>query len=183
MSSKKIIMGKQSSLGPVDPQLNGLPARGVIDDFERAKKEMTKARNKGETGTIDAWQAILSNYSPSLIDHCYKSIKWSEKMLKNNLKTGMFDGEDDFSNKFDKIKELFSETENSKTHNRHYSMKKLKDNTDLKIEAMEEDDDYQDKILSVHHAAMHTLGNTTTVKIIENHEGRAFMSHIRNKKN
>jgi ClpP class serine protease len=30
---KKIIMGKQSSLGPVDPQLGGVPAHGVVEEF------------------------------------------------------------------------------------------------------------------------------------------------------
>lgn len=29
-SSKQIIMGKQSSLGPIDPQTGGIPAHGVI---------------------------------------------------------------------------------------------------------------------------------------------------------
>ena len=30
---KSIVMGKQSSLGPVDPFLNGIPAHGVIEEF------------------------------------------------------------------------------------------------------------------------------------------------------
>jgi ClpP class serine protease len=35
-SSREIIMGKQSSLGPIDPQLRGIPAQGVISEFRQA---------------------------------------------------------------------------------------------------------------------------------------------------
>lgn len=31
---------KQSSLGPIDPQFNGIPAQGVLDEFERAAQEI-----------------------------------------------------------------------------------------------------------------------------------------------
>ena len=34
--SKEIVMGKHSSLGPIDPQLHGIPAQGVISEFTQA---------------------------------------------------------------------------------------------------------------------------------------------------
>ena len=37
---KVLLMGKQSSLGPVDPQFNGIPAHGVIEEFRRAYEEI-----------------------------------------------------------------------------------------------------------------------------------------------
>ena len=37
---REILMGKHSSLGPIDPQLGGVPAHGVIEEFERAIKEI-----------------------------------------------------------------------------------------------------------------------------------------------
>jgi len=39
-SCKEIIMGKQSSLGPIDPQFNGIPAHGVVEEFKRAYTEI-----------------------------------------------------------------------------------------------------------------------------------------------
>ena len=44
-SGKEIIMGKHSSLGPVDPQLNGLPAYSVKKEFEEAKNDLLKNPN------------------------------------------------------------------------------------------------------------------------------------------
>lgn len=37
---REIMMGKQSSLGPIDPHFAGIPAHGVVEEFERAKKEI-----------------------------------------------------------------------------------------------------------------------------------------------
>lgn len=39
-SCKEIIMGKQSSLGPIDPQVNGVPAQAILTEFLNAKKEI-----------------------------------------------------------------------------------------------------------------------------------------------
>ena len=44
-SAKEIIMGKESSLGPIDPQYRNVPAEGVIDEFNRAVKEIHIAHN------------------------------------------------------------------------------------------------------------------------------------------
>lgn len=32
LSCKSIVMGKQSSLGPIDPQIKGVSAHGAIED-------------------------------------------------------------------------------------------------------------------------------------------------------
>jgi hypothetical protein len=45
----------------------------------------------------------------------------------------------------------------------------------LKIVPLEGDQTFQDLALSVFHATTHTFGATTCVKIIENHEGKAFV--------
>ena len=36
LSCKEVIMGKQSSLGPIDPQLGGIACQSVIEEFEKA---------------------------------------------------------------------------------------------------------------------------------------------------
>jgi ClpP class serine protease len=38
-SAREIVLGKQSSVGPIDPQLRGIPAQGVINEFKRALEE------------------------------------------------------------------------------------------------------------------------------------------------
>ena len=41
-SCKEIIMGKHSSLGPVDPQMGGISAQNIIKEFKLAKKETSE---------------------------------------------------------------------------------------------------------------------------------------------
>ena len=45
----------------------------------------------------------------------------------------------------------------------------------LIIEDLEDDQEFQDLILSVFHATTHTFNGTNAVKIIENHTGKAFV--------
>jgi len=61
-SCNKIIMGKHSNLGPIDPQLNGIPAAGVIEEFQTALKEIKK-----DPDAMQVWQYILRQYPPSFL--------------------------------------------------------------------------------------------------------------------
>ena len=53
-SAKVIMMGTQSNLGPIDPQLRDVPAYGVIREFKRAFKEV-----KQDPARIPIWQTII----------------------------------------------------------------------------------------------------------------------------
>jgi len=60
MSCREIIMGRQSSLGPIDPQMNGIACQAVIDEFERAKLEVS-----ANPAILGLWQTIISKYHPT----------------------------------------------------------------------------------------------------------------------
>ncbi len=49
-----IMMGTHSNLGPIDPQLRGLPAYGVLEEFRRAIREIKK-----DSSNIAVWQPIV----------------------------------------------------------------------------------------------------------------------------
>src|SRR6266545_756508 len=50
LSCNEIILGHHSSLGPIDPQIGGLPAHGIIEEFERARTEMAAAQSTSRFG-------------------------------------------------------------------------------------------------------------------------------------
>jgi ClpP class serine protease len=54
LACKEIIMGKHSSLGPIDPQFNGMPAHGIIEEFNQAAHEI-----KADQSKIPLWQMIF----------------------------------------------------------------------------------------------------------------------------
>lgn len=171
---KEILMGKQSSLGPIDPQIDGLPASGIVDEFYHADEEMKRDPDKTK-----AWHPVLSGYYPSLIENCKKAMAWSEELAVAYLSASMFKDElgsdpEGASAKIDSIVNLLTNQSLTKSHARHIPMPVCK-GAGLKIVGLEEDQELQDNVLSVHHASTLTIINTDTIKITENQDGRAYL--------
>jgi hypothetical protein len=87
---KEIVMGKQSSLGPIDPQIGGMPAHGILEEFRQARESIL-----ADPSTIPLWQPILAQYDPTLVGDCQKAVDLSAEMVKEWLVTGMFSGTSD----------------------------------------------------------------------------------------
>ena len=168
-SCKEIIMGLQSNLGPIDPQLNGIPAHGVMEEFNRAYDEI-----KADPVKAAIWQPIISKYNPTFVGECEKAIDWSEEMVRNWLDINMLSTNPDKSEIIDKIILELGDHALNKSHARHLSKQKCK-NIGLNIVDLETDKELQDLVLSVHHICIHTLSETNAFKIIENQDGIAFI--------
>ncbi len=166
---KEILMGKQSSLGPIDPQFNGIPAHGVVEEFNRAKQEIRE-----DASTIPIWQPIINKYNPTLIGECEKAIAWSNEMTDEWLRTGMFQGDDLPSEKIKTIIQELGDHALTKSHQRHLSAERCRE-MGLKVIELEAHQELQDAVLSLHHACMLTFSATPAFKIIENHNGTAFI--------
>ena len=54
-SCKEIIMGRQSSLGPTDPQFGGVAAGGVIEEFEKAVEKYIDYYNNERIQVKTKW--------------------------------------------------------------------------------------------------------------------------------
>ncbi|MFA5349538.1 MAG: S49 family peptidase [Candidatus Paceibacterota bacterium] len=168
---KEIFMGKHSSLGPIDPQFNGIPCHGVIEEFAKAYAEI-----KSDPAKIPVWQPIIAKYPPAFIGECQKAITWSEYLVKKWLGTGMFV---DFSEPqkveiINKIVNLIGSHDETLSHSRHLTPDRCKE-IGLRISMLEDTQEIQDAVLTVHHAFIHTLSSTVACKIIENHNGVAFV--------
>jgi len=169
MSCGEIIMGTHSSLGPIDPQFGGVAAHAVVEEFKRALEEV-----QANPATTPIWQVIVSRYNPTLIGECERSIKWSEEMVHDWLKTGMFRQNDDADALAATVVAAFADHDLTRAHGRHISMAKAVE-LGLPITALEGDQELQDRVLTVHHACAHTLAASAAVKLIENHNGIAFI--------
>jgi len=172
LSCKEIVMGKHSSLGPIDPQINGMPAHAIIEEFKRAINEINTI-----PGAMHAWQPIIAKYPPTLISAAEKSIIWSNQIVKDWLVSGMFDGDPEADIKADRIVTELGDHTLTKAHDRHISMAKAQ-SFGLKISQLESDPALQDAVLSIHHAFVQTLSSSAAFKIIENHKGVAFVQQM-----
>lgn len=171
-ASREILMGKQSSLGPIDPQLGGIPAHGVIEEFDRAADEI-----KHRPERIPLWQVIISQYHPTFIGECENAIAWSNEMVKEWLETGMFRDYTDREIRADRVVAELGDHALTKSHDRHIPIDRVR-SLGLFVSAFEDDDELQNAILSVHHATTHTLAGTGATKIIENHMGRSYIQQV-----
>jgi len=171
LACKQIVMGKHSNLGPIDPQIGGIPAHGVIEEFNQAAKEITADPSKAYI-----WQPIIAKYTPTLIGRCNKAIDWSNQIVKEWLVTGMFAGTPSPRTKATTVIKALGTHALTKSHARHISLKRAQE-IKLDIVPLEADSTLQDLVLTVHHACIQTLSGTPALKIIENHRGIAFIEN------
>lgn len=168
-SCKSIVLAKHSNLGPIDPQLNGLPAAAVKKEIEKALLEI-----KADPDALKVWQFILSKYNPTFIGQCEQAVDWAEAFVKKALMENMLYGDPEADEKSKKIVKALSDIDANKSHSRHIHIDDCI-NLGLTVEKLEDDQKLQDAILTVHHCFMHSFSESGAAKIVENHEGAAFM--------
>ncbi|MFN7220099.1 MAG: SDH family Clp fold serine proteinase [Burkholderiales bacterium] len=176
LSCSEIIMGRQSSLGPVDPQIGGMPAQGILEEFEQAKAEITQ-----NSAAIPLWQPILQKYWPTLITSCQHAITLSDDLLKRFLEQCMFknDPQPLRDQKIATVAQALGKQKTSLTHNRHISVDaaiKL----GLNVQRLESDQTLQELVLTLHHALTLTFQHTPAFKITENHKEVAYVAALQN---
>ena len=170
-AASDILMGAHSNLGPIDPQLSGVPAYGVIEEFRTAAREISE-----DASRIHVWQPILSKYHPTFLSQCENAIAHSTEVARYYLATNMLKDDQDREEKAQRIVAGLTDYSGNASHARHIHIDECKD-LGLNIVELESDRELQDLVLTVHHAFMHPLMNTSSIKIIENHLGRALIKH------
>lgn len=177
LSAKEIVMGKQSNLGPIDPQFGGMSCAGIIEEFETALEDV-----KNDPKTANVWGQIIGKYHPTFIGDCKKAIDWADTIVKQWLIENMFSEYADRKKKANKVLGTLSSHNKTYSHSRHIHIDELK-NLGLNIIELEKLDsrpidnckDLQDCVLTLHHAYMQTFATTDAIKIIENHNGNAMI--------
>jgi hypothetical protein len=166
LACKQILMGSHSSIGPIDPQVNGAPAHGIKEEFEKATQAF-----KDNPQAAQVWIPILQKYTPTLLGECDNAIKMAEKIVGDWLETGMLKENPD---KKKQLLDEFGSHSKSLNHGRHFNYQKVQSWGGI-ADRLEDDPELQDAVLSVHHSFMLTLSSTTAIKIVENHIGSAFI--------
>lgn len=166
---KSIVMGKQSNLGPIDPQLGGLPAAAVKKEIERAIAEI-----KADPDRLQFWQFVLSKYTPTFVGQCEQAVDMAADFVRARLLDNMLSGDPDATVKADAIVTGLSDVDDNKSHARHIHIEKC-EALGLKIERLEDDQELQEAVLTVHHCFMHSLSVSGAAKLVENQNGAAFI--------
>lgn len=164
LACKSIVMGKQSNLGPIDPQFRGISCQEALDEFEQAKREVSL-----NPVLLGLWQTMIAKYTPTFLVTCKNAVDLSESLAtqwinKNtNIKT----------ENHDEILRTFVRHNESKTHSRHISVQKCKE-VGLNVIELGKDPFLQDLILSLHHCFMILFDKTAVVKAVQNQLGARY---------
>lgn len=172
LSCRQVVMGKHSSLGPIDPQVDGMAAHGVVEEFTTAVNE-----TKADPARGPYWGVIISQYSPTLIGECIKAIQWSEQLVTDWLTTGMLLGNPNAPQIAATVVKELGDHAVTKSHSRHFNIDAIT-SFGVNTLALESDPRLQDLVLSYHHATIQTFAATAAVKIIENHRGVAYIEQV-----
>src|SRR3990172_4461856 len=175
-AGNSIVMGKQSSLGPIDPQMilatplgvRAVPAYAIMEQFRLAQRECQ------DNDKLASWYPMLAQYGPGLLIECETHMDLSEALVKKWIGQYMFGGAADKQAKAQEIAHALADHKRYGTHARHIDREQAKA-LGLSIVDLEADQELQDRVLSAFHAATFTLEGTGATKIIENHQGRAFI--------
>lgn len=173
-AGKEIIMGKHSSLGPIDPQFNGIPAYNIFSEFIEAKSDLAKHPENAQY-----WAIKLQQYPAAFMKQAIDAIQLSGKLVEEWLGTCMYDRKkQEDQSVITTIVSKLNEHDDSKIHGRHLNADFCK-GIGLKVSMLEDDNELQDRVLSLHHAYMITIDATPVLKLIENQNKKSLVSLAR----
>lgn len=66
LSGNSIVLHSSAILGPIDPQINGVPARSIKRGFEKAKDRIAKEGPEA----LPAYIPLIEKYSLELLELC-----------------------------------------------------------------------------------------------------------------
>jgi len=173
--AREILMGKHSSLGPIDIQHGEVSIHSILEEVGIAKQEIMVNQ-----ASLNFWGDPMIRYPRGFIMHCQKVMELSSELVNCWLNTGdMFKSDSELVKmaKIANIMGYFNNSRDRKVHARHITAKQASE-VGLKIFNLEDEQELQDAVLSVHHLYMHTLTYTNAIKIIENQDGRRYIQQI-----
>lgn len=163
LASERIIMGRQSQLGPIDPQIplpsGQISARAVVEQFEEAKRQILE-----DPRLAHAWAPVVQSLGPALLLQAKYALEYGERMVARWLAEYMFKplGKK-ATRQGKKVAEHFNDAHKHKSHGRRIGRDEAKD-VGLNIVNLEASQPLQDAILTAYHVVTIAFGGTPLCK-------------------
>lgn len=167
LSGNQIILHPSATLGPIDPQINGTPARAFIRGFEKVRDLI---KDEGPS-IVPAYLPMLKQYSLHFLEQCADAEKLSSALAKEWIVNYMFGGEEVDEDEVDTLVTFLSDYDNHKLHSRPIYLNKLEE---FKINAIEADGDLQELMREAHILLSGFFDLTSFVKIYENSSNLSY---------
>ncbi len=180
LASDRIIMGRQSQLGPIDPQMptpqGYFSALAIIAQFERAKKDILD-----ELKNAHIWAPILSSLGPALLVEAENAKGYSEQMVLKWLSKYMFRHFGDCAQeKSAKVVKHFSqsseETMENRNHGRRIDVNEAL-SQELNVVRLEDIQALQEAVLTCYHLLTILFESSPSLKIIASSNGKKWIKN------
>ena len=173
LGADRIIMGRQSQMGPIDPQmLTGgrlVSAQAVVDQFEQAKKDVLQ-----DPTMAHVWLPILPSLGPSLLIEARNALSHSESMVSKWLERWMFFNDPKAAQKATAAAQHFNNAKTHMSHGRRIDRDDAR-GQGLLVDDLEDSQDLQESVLTAYHVMTLIFEQTMTSKIIHTSAGRAWI--------
>ncbi|MBL7719074.1 MAG: hypothetical protein JNL72_09595 [Flavipsychrobacter sp.] len=175
LSSDLIVMGRQSQMGPIDPQMpaNGrtFSALAILDQFKEAEKKILE-----DKGYAHVYAPMISSLGPALLQESKRAIEYGRSTVAKWLETFMFKGQEDASAKAAKVAEHFSSSKDNTNHGRRIDRDEAR-SFSLNIQDLESDQPLQESTLTLYHVMTLLFLHTPTVKIIATQGNKKWLKN------
>lgn len=163
LSGNCIIMHPSATLGPIDPQLNGIPARSIKRGFENVKRIIMQEGPEA----LPAYIPLIEKYSLDLLELCDDSEKLAKELVRSWLNNYMFAGRN-APNTVKRAVDYFSNYDKHLLHSRPLVYEKLKS---LKLNIQQADNPLRDLLWEAYIIINGFFNLTPFVKLYESCHG------------
>lgn len=180
LASNRVIMGRQSQLGPIDPQLffNGRPvsAQAIVAQFESARAEIV-----AEIRTAHAWAPVLQSLGPALLQEAQMASDYSEEMVGRWLAGRMFNSarraKAKTKAKAKTTAKYFNSAASHKSHGRRIDRDEAR-SVGVIVEDLENDQNLQEAVLTGYHLMTMIFEKTPAARLIATNSGRMWVKNL-----
>ncbi len=134
LSGDSITLHPSATLGPIDPQINGIPARSIKRGFEKVKEIIKKEGPEA----LPAYIPLIEKYTLDLLELCEDSEKLSKNLVSDWIRRFMLKGNEIYENQIEEVVNFFSDYDEHLLHSRPLIISKL-NKFELNIEQSDND--------------------------------------------
>lgn len=174
LACDRIIMGRQSQLGPTDPQLivgdRPYSAHSIVRQFEEAQQNIV-----GNPVLAHAWAPVLRSFGPALLQEARNAIRYGQDIVQNWLQQYMFANRSDAVRRAKEVAEYFSSNEH-RSHGRRIDRNEARSQR-LEVVDLEDNQVLQDEVLTLYHLSTLAFEMGPALKYILSSNGRMWIKN------
>lgn len=171
-SGDEILMGPLGTLGPIDPQINGVPARAIRRAFD-----WLEARLKEEgPGALTAYLPLISKYDLHILEICKSAEELSKELARSWLSTHMLRCPEE-DQRIANVVGFFADYDYHKSHGRSIDREKARE-LGLKVTNVEDMEGLGELIPSLYNQYELWFDKSPFCKVFENAHGIHWGRHL-----